>query len=83
VFQGLNYTSILVLKKSTPKHLSLLKNCLAVITEENDDSPAVHGAIALGIPVIYNASEATSILKSGMPLTVSPVEGIVFNGFKD
>jgi len=83
VFQGLNYTSILVLKKSTPKHLSLLKNCLAVITEECADSPAVHGAIALGIPVIYSASEASSILKSGMPLTVSPVEGIVFNGFKD
>lgn len=83
VFQGLNYTSILVLKKSTPKHLSLLKNCLAVITEESDDSPAVHGAIALGIPVIYNAIEATTVLKSGMPVTLSPVEGIVFNGFKD
>lgn len=81
--QGFNYNSILVFKKSHPNHLSLLKNCLAIITEESEDSPVVHGALALGLPVIYNGSNASSILKSSMAITVSPQDGIVFNGFKN
>lgn len=71
---------VLVIEKTSNALLSLLKSASAVVTEE--DGPNSHAAIAglaLDIPVIVGAKNATNILKSGTIVTVDAEQGAVSN----
>ncbi len=72
---------ILVIKKSDDDILQLIKNALAVITEEDmADSQAAIVAKALNIPILTNAYRATEILTSGIAVKIDGAKGIVFSG---
>lgn len=69
---------ILIIPKTTNEILPLLRRASGIITEE--DGVNSHGAIAglaLGIPVITGAINATNILKTGSVVTLDAVRGIV------
>lgn len=72
---------ILVIKKSDDDILQLIKNAIAVITEEDmSDSQAAIVAKALDIPLLTNAYRATEILTSGIAVRIDGIKGIVFSG---
>ncbi len=72
---------ILVIKKSNDDILQLIKNALAVITEEDmADSQAAIVAKALDIPLLTNAHRATEILTSGIAVKIDGAKGIVYSG---
>jgi pyruvate kinase len=74
-----NAGDILVIRKSTDTILPAIKNASALITEEEaDDSRAVIVALALEIPVIATALEATAVLKSGTVVSVNAEKGHVY-----
>jgi pyruvate kinase len=76
--------NILVIKNSTDGVCKIIKNAAAVITEEDPDkSKAVIIAKALDIPVIASAERATEIIKSGIVVTVDPLNGKVYSGKKN
>ncbi|MBN1969026.1 MAG: pyruvate kinase [Candidatus Delongbacteria bacterium] len=78
-----NRGDILVLSKTTKTIIPLLKAASAIITEEDDpQSQAVLVGMALDIPVLYNASDATEILKSGTIATVDSGKGEVSKGIR-
>lgn len=71
---------ILVINKTSNNILSLLKNASGIITEE--DGMNTHAAIvglALDIPVIVGALDATRILKSGTAVLLDSESGMVRN----
>jgi pyruvate kinase len=74
---------ILVFSKTTEKILHEIKNASAIITEEDsENSKGVIVGLALDIPVISNAMNATAVLKSGTVVTVDASKGIISNGLK-
>lgn len=72
---------ILVIKKTNDDILHLIKNAVAVITEEDmSDSQAAIVAKALEIPLLTNAHRATEILTSGIAVKIDGMKGIVLSG---
>lgn len=72
---------ILVVSETTNEMMSKLKDASGIITETGDRY--CHAAIvgmALDIPVIVAARNATSILKSGTFVTIDAEQGIVYSG---
>jgi pyruvate kinase len=73
--------NILVAPYTTNEMLPILRRCSAIIVEEGGSD--VHAAIvgmALEIPVITEADNATQILKKGSVVTVDSDKGIVYYG---
>lgn len=78
-----NVGEVLVIKETSDEVLPVLKNAVAVVTEEGDhDSRAVIAARALCIPVVSDAAHATEILKSGTVVTVDGNKGVIYSGIK-
>ncbi len=78
-----NEGDILVIKKTSDYILPIIKYASALITEENErDAESVIVGKALEIPVISDAHQATSILKSGIVATVDASKGLVYSGNK-
>ncbi len=74
---------ILVFSKTTDIILHAIKNASAIVTEEDsENSKAVIVGLALDIPVISNAMNATGILKGGTVVTVDASKGIISTGLK-
>ena len=72
---------ILVIPKTSNAVLHLLKAAKGVITEEKGaNSHAAIVGMALDIPVIVGAENATRILRSGTAVTVNAEKGIVYAG---
>jgi pyruvate kinase len=77
--QNFNAGEVLVIKKTTDEIMVLLKNAIAVVTEEGD-SESVKAGKAMGIAVVSGASGATEILKSGTVVTVDGRSGKIYAG---
>ncbi|MCH5206204.1 MAG: pyruvate kinase [Oscillospiraceae bacterium] len=72
---------ILVIPKTSNAVLHLLKAAKGVITEEKGaNSHAAIVGMALDIPVIVGAENATRILRSGTAVTLNADKGIVYAG---
>lgn len=72
---------ILCIPKTSTSILPLMKSASGIITEESD--PECHAAIvgmALDIPVIIGAANASFILKSGTAVTMDAERGAVSSG---
>jgi pyruvate kinase len=75
---------ILVIQKSSDDILHVIKNAAAVITEETaEESKAAIVAVALDIPVLAGAVDATRVLKSGTVVTVDAGKGLVYSGARE
>lgn len=71
---------ILVIQSTSNNILALLKNASGIITEESGtNSHAAVVGLALDIPVIVGAANATNILKSGTIVTLDAERGVVSN----
>jgi len=71
---------ILVIEKTTTTILRLIKHAKGVVTEENaSESGAVAAAIALDIPVVASAEEATRLITDGGGIVIDSVKGHVYN----
>lgn len=72
----------ILVAKSTDKDLvDYIKRASALVVEEAGyTSHAAISALNLKIPCVVAATDATSIIKDGMPLTVNSARGIVFSG---
>ena len=71
---------ILVMPKTDNEMLSLLRRASGIITEEDGtNSHAAVVGLALDIPVITGAVNATEILKNGAIVTLDAVRGVVSN----
>lgn len=72
---------ILVVDQTTNEMMGKLKDAAGIITETGDRySHAAVVGMALDIPVITAAKNATSILKSGAFVTVDAEQGMVYSG---
>lgn len=72
---------ILVMPKTTNEVLPLLKSAAGIITEEGGaDSHAAIVGMTLDIPVIVGAENATTVLKSGIAVTMDAKKGLVMAG---
>ena len=72
---------ILVMPKTNNDMLPLLRRASGIITEEDGvNSHAAVVGLALDIPVITGAVNATDILKTGAVVTLDTVRGVVSNG---
>ncbi|MBS6397029.1 MAG: pyruvate kinase [Clostridiales bacterium] len=72
---------ILVVDQTTNEMMGKLKDAAGIITETGDRySHAAIVGMALDIPVITAARNATSILKSGAFVTVDAEQGMVYSG---
>ena len=73
--------SIFVAPYTTNDMLPVLKRASAIIVEEGGtDTHAAIVGLALEIPVIVGAENATKILKSGSVVTIDAARGIVYYG---
>ncbi len=73
--------NILVAPNTTNDMLPILKRASAIIVEEEGiGSHAAIVGLALEIPVIVAAANATQILKGGSVVTIDPERGIVYYG---
>ncbi len=72
---------IVVVEKATKDMVSMFKKAGGIICEEpGEDNNAAIVGIALDIPVITGAKNATKILKSGTVVTMDASRGIVYSG---
>lgn len=79
-----NVGDILVIKKTAPNVLPILKYASAIVTEEaHDESKAVVVGQVLDVPVIANAKGATKILKSGTVVTVNAAKGQISSDIQE
>ena len=79
--QNFNRGEILVIKRSSEEIIQALKYAVGLITEEKmDDSKAYMATLAMGIPAIAGAAQATSKLRSGIVVTLDATNGRVLNG---
>ncbi len=69
---------ILVIPTTSNRIMPALKNAAAIIVEDkSEDCHAAVVGLSLDIPVIYDAENAASILKSGVTITVDAAKGLV------
>ncbi len=72
---------ILVIPRTSNDLMDLLKEASGIITEQGGmDSHAAIVGLTLGIPVLCNAENATSILKNGTTVTLDTARGMVYTG---
>ncbi len=72
---------ILVIPKTNNTMMDLLKEAAGIITEQGGlDSHAAIVGLTLGIPVLCDAENATSILKHGTTVTLDAARGMVYTG---
>jgi pyruvate kinase len=72
---------ILVIEKTTPEVLAVLRKAKGIITEEEmEQSGAAAAGIAMDIPVIASAWKALQLAKTGCMATIDATKGIVYNG---
>ncbi len=71
---------ILVIPKTSNRLLPLIKKASGVITEiDGASSHAAIACLALGIPVIVGAQNATTLLKDGISVTMDASKSLVFS----
>ena len=72
---------ILVIPKTSSRILSVLKDAVGIITEEDGlNSYAAIVGMALEKPVIVGAENATQLLKGGTSVTLDANRGVVYSG---
>lgn len=72
---------ILVVPQTSNRLLDILKDCSGIITETPGiNSHAAIVGLALDLPVLVGAENATKLLKSGTTVTLDCQRGIVFSG---
>ena len=72
---------ILVVPQTSNRLLDILKDCSGIITETlGINSHAAIVGLALDLPVLVGAENATKLLKSGTTVTLDCQRGIVFSG---
>ncbi|WP_400203628.1 phosphoenolpyruvate synthase [Candidatus Methanomassiliicoccus intestinalis] len=72
---------VLVTQMTTPDMVPAMTRAAAIVTDEG--GMTCHAAIVareLGIPCVVGATEATSVLKDGMEVTVHGQMGVVYEG---
>ncbi len=75
---------ILVAKMTSPDYVPAMRRASAIVTDEGGITS--HAAIVsreLGIPCIVGTTNATSVLKDGMMVTVDADHGLVYEGMID
>jgi len=73
--------NILVVPYTNNDMISIIKEAAAIIVEEDGiGSHAATVGLALDIPVIVGAHNATQILKTGAVVTIDSERGLVYNG---
>ncbi|MDF2612313.1 MAG: pyruvate kinase [Clostridia bacterium] len=78
--KNFNEGDILVISQTTNELLPLLKKASGIITEQDGlNSHAAIVGLAIDIPVIIGAPQATEILKSGSVVIIDASRGIVSN----
>lgn len=82
--KNFNGGEILVIPETSNNLMSLLKRAKGIITEKGDlSSHAAIVGLSLDIPVICGAEHATSVLRSGITVTIDAAGGIVYSGIKE
>jgi len=72
---------IVVIDRTTNNALHILRRAKGVITEEDfSESGIAAAAIALDIPVITSAGDATRLITDGGSIYIDPLQGLVYNG---
>lgn len=72
---------IIVVKRLGREFMEILDKVAGIIVEEDEmSSSVVIECAAKDIPIIYNASGASTIIKSGCFITMDPKRGIVYSG---
>jgi len=80
-FKAFEEGKILVINSTTNEMLPFMKMASAIIVEEGGlSSHAVTVGLALGIPVLIGADNATQLLKTGVSVTLDADRGIVYSG---
>jgi len=78
---------ILVSTKTSNEMMPLIKKASALIVgsweKDIDNSHAEIVAKALDIPVIICKEKVIDLISDGLPITVDPVQGFVYNGIKE
>jgi phosphohistidine swiveling domain-containing protein len=70
-----------VIDRTTNDALHILRRAKGVITEEDfSESGIAAAAIALDIPVITSADDATKLIPSGGSIYIDTLHGLVYNG---
>lgn len=73
--------SILVVKTTDKDYLPAIEKSIAIVVENGGlTSHAAVVGIAMGIPVVVGAEDATTLIRSGELLTVDSRRGIVYRG---
>jgi len=81
LLHGFQDGDILVIEKTTPEVLQIIKRAKGIITEEEmSQSGAAAAGIAMEIPVISSAWKALHLAKTGCIATIDAEKGIVYNG---
>ncbi|MCL2704122.1 MAG: pyruvate kinase [Defluviitaleaceae bacterium] len=71
---------VIVIDKTTKEALRLLRRAVAVVTEEEFGASGIAAAaVAMDIPLITGAEDATKLISDGSSITVDPVCGTVYN----
>ncbi|EQB86454.1 hypothetical protein M918_14020 [Clostridium sp. BL8] len=72
---------IIVVKRLGREFMEILDKVAGIIVEEDEmSSSVVIECAAKDIPIIYNATGASTIIKSGCFITMDPKRGIVYSG---
>ena len=75
---------IMVTQMTTPDMVPAMTRAVAIVTDEG--GMTCHAAIVareLGIPCVVGATEATTVLKDGMMVTVNGQMGVVYEGVEE
>lgn len=79
-FSSFTDGGVVVIDKTTHEALQLLRRAKGVITEEEySESGVWAAAIALDIPVITSAADATKLIPDGSSVIIDPAYGLVYN----
>jgi pyruvate kinase len=82
--KNFNGGEILVIPETSNKLMSILKRAKGIITEKGDiTSHAAIVGLSLDVPVICGAEHATSVLRSGITVTMDGATGLVYSGSKE
>ena len=76
--------NIMVTEMTTPDMVPAMKRATAIVTDQGGTT--CHAAIVsreLGIPCVVGTSEATSVLKDDMEITVNASLGMVYDGIQE
>jgi pyruvate kinase len=75
---------ILAVSITTTNILQLMRQCSGIITEESASGSGVTAAaLALEVPVISGAKNATQVLKTGAKIRLDTTNGYVYNSDAD